>query len=141
MIGSVSRAPVSSRRPGNDSERLRPRRMSSRRTHSVDRTGAFGRLRSGLDGFERERVTDIQRARLLAAASQVACERGTANVTVAHVVERAGVSRRTFYEIFAGAEECLLATLDRALQRVSARVLPAWCSSGNWRECVRASVV
>ena len=31
---------------------------------------------------------------------EVCVEHGAANVTVAHVVERAGVSRRTFYEIF-----------------------------------------
>ncbi len=115
--------------------------MSSKRRQTVDHSGGLGRLRSGLDRFERERVVDIQRARLLAAAAQVACERGAGNVTVAHIVERAGVSRRTFYEIFTGSEECLLATLDQALDRASARVLPPWRSSGSWRERVRCCLV
>jgi AcrR family transcriptional regulator len=133
--------------------------MSSKLRQPVDHSDGLGRLRSGLDRFERERVVDIQRARLLAAAAQVACERGAGNVTVAHIVERAGVSRRTFYEIFTGSEECLLATLDQALDRASARVLPPWRSSGStqrahgapkgtpqraqagWRERVRCCLV
>jgi AcrR family transcriptional regulator len=115
--------------------------MSSKRRQPVERTDGLGRLRSSLDGLQRGPVVDIQRARLLAAMSQVACERGAANVTVAHIVERAGVSRRTFYEIFTGAEQCLLATLDQALARTSARVLGAWRSPGSWRERVRCSLV
>jgi AcrR family transcriptional regulator len=109
--------------------------MSSRRKQPVDRGGGLGRLGPGLD------VMDIQRARLLAAMSQVACERGAANVTVTHILERAGMSRRTFYEIFTGAEQCLLATLDQALTRASARVLGAWQSSGSWRERIRCCLV
>jgi AcrR family transcriptional regulator/DNA-binding MarR family transcriptional regulator len=116
--------------------------MSSRSRQPVGRSAVdVGRSRSRLDGFERERVTDVQRARLLAAAGQVACERGAANMTVSYVVERAGVSRRTFYEIFADAEQCLLATLDQALARAAERVLPAWRSLGDWRERVRGCLV
>ena len=43
-------------------------------------------------------VIEIQRGRILAAMVEVSAERGAGNVTVAHIVERAGVSRRTFYE-------------------------------------------
>jgi AcrR family transcriptional regulator len=137
LTGSVSGALVSSRRPGTGPQRSRPRRMSSRCRQPVDHSGV-GRLRAPLlDGFERERVVDIQRARLLAAMGQVACERGAGNVTVAHVVERAGVSRRTFYEIFADSEDCLLAALQDALARASGCVLEAWGSPGGWRERVR----
>ncbi len=50
-------------------------------------------------------------------------ERGAANVSVAHVVERAGVSRRTFYELFADREECFLAAFDDAVSRASRYVL------------------
>jgi AcrR family transcriptional regulator len=59
--------------------------------------GASGRETSGVG---REKVSEIQRARILGAMTEVAAERGAANVTVAHVVARSGVSRRTFYELF-----------------------------------------
>lgn len=78
---------------------------------------------------------------MLAAASQIACERGAANVAVAHIVQRAGVSRRTFYELFTDGEDCLLAALEDALARATARVEPAWRSRGSWRERVRSSLV
>ena len=45
------------------------------------------------------------------------------NVTVAQVVERAGVSRRTFYEVFEDREDCLLAALEEGIARVSRCVL------------------
>jgi AcrR family transcriptional regulator len=92
-------------------------------------------------GVERSHVIDMQRARLLAATGQVACERGLTNITVAHIVERAGVSRRTFYEIFADSEDCVLCTLYGALERAQERVLPVWGSPGSWAERVRSSLI
>ena len=84
------------------------------------------------------RVSDIQRARILAAMVDVASERGGGNVTVAHVVARSGVSRRTFYEIFQGREDCFLAALDDAIARIAAEVVPAYRQPGPWRERIRA---
>lgn len=91
--------------------------------------------------FERERVSDIQRMRLLSAAGQVCCEHGVANATVALIVERAGVSRRTFYELYRDSEECLLATFGEALERARKRVSAAWFADGNWCERTRASLM
>jgi AcrR family transcriptional regulator len=62
-------------------------------------------------------------------------------VTVAHVVERAGVSRRTFYELFESCEDCLLAAFDEAVAQIAARVVPAYRGQGRWRERVRAGLV
>lgn len=93
------------------------------------------------NGLERERVTDIQRARMLAAMAEVACERGAANVTVAHVVERAGVSRRTFYELFDDREACFLATFDEAAARASGRVCDAYDPKAKWSERIRAGLL
>jgi AcrR family transcriptional regulator len=61
-------------------------------------------------------------------------------VTVAHIVERAGVSRRTFYELFADREECFLAALDEAIGRAGAVVLPTYGGAAGWRERVRAGL-
>ena len=83
-------------------------------------------------------MVEIQRARMLVAMVEVCAEHGPANVTVAGVVERAGVSRRTFYEIFDDCEDCLLAALDEGLRRASERVLPAYRGGGRWSERIRS---
>jgi AcrR family transcriptional regulator len=53
-----------------------------------------------------------QRGRLLRAMTETIAEEGYSSTTVADVVRRAGVSRKTFYQHFAGKRECLLATYD-----------------------------
>jgi AcrR family transcriptional regulator len=85
-------------------------------------------------------VVEIQRARMLAAMVEVAGERGAANVTVAHVVARAGISRRTFYELFEDREDCFLAAFDHALEQAASVVVPAYESHSAWREQVRAGL-
>lgn len=92
------------------------------------------------NGSARARVIEIQRVRILGAMIEVCVERGAANVTVAHVVESSGVSRRTFYELFADREQCFLAALDGALESASAYVLPAYSAGGRWRDRIRASL-
>ncbi|MFZ1153400.1 MAG: TetR/AcrR family transcriptional regulator [Solirubrobacteraceae bacterium] len=91
----------------------------------------------GGNGLSKERVADIQRARMLSAMVEVVAERGFPNVTVAHVVTRSGVSRRTFYELFADRDGCLLAALDEAIACASAYVVPAYRSGGSWAEGTR----
>jgi AcrR family transcriptional regulator/DNA-binding MarR family transcriptional regulator len=66
----------------------------------------------------RGQVTEMQRARLLGAAVPVVDELGWSEVTVADIASRARVSRRTFYDLFANREECLLAVLDDTVVRV-----------------------
>ena len=66
--------------------------------------------------------------------------RGVGNVSVAHVVARAGVSRRTFYELFEDREDCFLAAFDHALAQAASIVLPAYESQSAWREQVRAGL-
>ena len=101
------------------------------------------RLREARDraSFARDQVDEIQRARVLAALGEVVAERGAGGTTVAHIVARAGVSRRTFYELFADREECFLAAFDQAVERAGARVVPAFAGPGRWRERVRAGLV
>jgi AcrR family transcriptional regulator len=89
----------------------------------------------------RERVLEIQRARILAAMVEVSAERGAANATVAHVVERAGVSRRTFYELFADREACFLGAFDDAMARATRYVLDAYDPRAKWVERTRAALI
>jgi AcrR family transcriptional regulator len=86
------------------------------------------------------RVAEIQRQRLLAAMALVASERGSANASVAHVVARAGVSRRTFYELFEDREACFLAAFDQAIERAAEVVLTAYEAQSRWREQIRAGL-
>jgi AcrR family transcriptional regulator/DNA-binding MarR family transcriptional regulator len=86
------------------------------------------------------KLAAIQRARLIWAMVEVARERGVGQVTVADVVARSGVSRRTFYELFECRDACFLAAFDEAVERARARVLPAFDAGGVWRERVRAGL-
>jgi AcrR family transcriptional regulator/DNA-binding MarR family transcriptional regulator len=101
------------------------------------------RARTGPGGglFARDQVEDIQRARVLSALCVVAAERGAGATTVAHIVARAGVSRRTFYELFSDRDDCFVAAFDQAVERVAARVVPAFEGPGRWHEQVRAALV
>ncbi len=104
--------------------------------------GALGRGHSGghtLKGASKQ-VSEIQRARLLTAMMQEIAQRGAANVSVAHVVGRSGVSRRTFYEIFEDREDCFLAAFDDALEHVATVVIAAYDEPGSWRARIRAAL-
>jgi AcrR family transcriptional regulator len=89
----------------------------------------------------REQLSEIQRTRILTAMVDVVAERGAGNATVAHVVARSGVSRRTFYELFEDREDCLLAACEDALARISAVVVPAYNAPTRWREKLRAGLL
>lgn len=86
-------------------------------------------------------VQEIQRARLLAGAGEACARLGASEVTVADVVAHAGVSRRTFYELFANREECLLAAFEDALERAASFVVPAYEEPQLWQDRVRAALV
>ena len=85
-------------------------------------------------------VAEIQRARMLAAMVEVSAEHGARNVSVVHVVERSGVSRRTFYELFSCSEECFLAALEDSRARASRYVLADYDRSARWAERIRSSL-
>jgi AcrR family transcriptional regulator len=82
----------------------------------------------------------MQRARLLAAAVEVVGELGYEGMSVARVTTRARVSRRTFYELFAGREDCFLAVFEGAVARARALAGEAYAGAGRWRERVRAGL-
>jgi AcrR family transcriptional regulator len=91
-------------------------------------------------GGGRGGVAEIQRTRMIAALVEVAGERGVGHVTVAHVVARSGVSRRTFYELFEDRDDCFMAAFDLAVERAALRVVPAFRAPGAWRERVRGGL-
>lgn len=70
------------------------------------------RLPKGPHSLSREQVQASQRQRTLDAILDVVGERGYAGATVAHVTTAAGISRTTFYELFANKEDAFLAAYD-----------------------------
>ena len=112
----------------------------SRRPARAPRIESQG-LGPGLRELGRERISGIQRARILRGMAEVACERGIESTTVAHVVARAGVSRRTFYDLFDDLHDCFLATFEDAVARAAVRVLPAFQSEERWVDGVRAGLL
>jgi len=72
--------------------------------------------------------SDDYRARLLAGMQEAIAELGFAELTVADVVRRARVSKRTFYEHFDSKEECLLALFqarsEEVLSAIEAAIAP-----------------
>ncbi len=104
------------------------------------RAARAGSLSSERRALERAGVGEIQRARIVAAMSELVHELGAGGVTVAHVVSRSGVSRRTFYELFDDREDCFLAAFDCAVHRCGEAVLPAHRAAARWSERIAAGL-
>jgi len=98
------------------------------------------RLRPGRNALSRDEVDDIQRARIVSAMVEVAAEHGYLGAAVAPVVARAGISRRTFYELFEGREDCFLAAFDWAVGQAREVMVQAQAGQRTWRERVRHAV-
>jgi AcrR family transcriptional regulator len=88
-----------------------------------------------------DQLAELQHARMLSAMVEVACERGAGTVSVADVVKRSGVSRRTFYERFAGLEDCFAATFEHALARATDSVIAGYEPHAQWRERIRSGLI
>jgi AcrR family transcriptional regulator len=67
-------------------------------------------------------------------------ERGFVATTISDLVARAGVSRRSFYEHFENKEECLLATYDALIERLTARIVEAYDPKDEWIDQIEGVV-
>jgi len=85
-------------------------------------------------------LEDVQRTKILEAVAALVADRGVAGATLADTLAGAGVSRRVFYELFADRTECLVAAFELAVERCSARMLPAYQAERRWRDGVRAAL-
>lgn len=101
---------------------------------------ATQRLRPGPGGLPRGQVTQIQRSRMLAAAVEAVEEVGYARMTVAQVIGRARVSRKTFYDVFTDREDCFLAAFEQALGQARMVAQEAYRQESSWRDGVRAAL-
>jgi AcrR family transcriptional regulator len=88
----------------------------------------------------RARGAHSQRQRMLTAAVKVLAEYGYTPAFSGLVTGRAGISRRTFQELFGGSEGCFLAAFDDAVEQMSAEIEPAYRGGDSWRARIRAGL-
>ena len=83
---------------------------------------------------------DAFRRRLLDGLAESIVELGYRSTTVADIVRRARTSRRTFYEHFAGKEECFIALLTDANAEMIRDITAAVDPHAPWEKQVRQAV-
>lgn len=97
-----------------------------------------GQFPSGVRKLPSDLIRAIQRERLIIAMLNAAADLGYLGTNVQDVIDRAGVSRPTFYEHFSNKEDCFLAAFDTSAGRLRKMVEAAGEEGGNvWRDRVR----
>jgi AcrR family transcriptional regulator len=100
--------------------------------------GTSGKFPSGVRKLPAELIKAIQRERLIMAMLKAVAELGYLGTNVQDVIDRAGVSRPTFYEHFSNKEDCFLAAFDTSAERLLKKVDAAVRKGGDvWRDRVR----
>jgi AcrR family transcriptional regulator len=100
-----------------------------------------GKFPNGFRRLPAELIRAIQRERLLGAMLNAAAELGYLETNVQDVIDRAGVSRPTFYEHFSNKEDCFLAAFDSSAERLRNLVHSAAREGGDvWRNRVRCGL-
>jgi AcrR family transcriptional regulator len=94
------------------------------------------RLPRGRHGLPRRFVVHNQRERMLLAVAEAVAEQGYPATTVADIIARARLSRRTFYEHFSDKEECFLAAYDTVVEQLLAGVGHAYEQADGWTQKV-----
>lgn len=108
--------------------------VATRRTRRPDQ------LTGGRHGLTTEEVRASQHERIVCAMTEAVGEHGYHGVRVADVVCRAGVSRKTFYELFDGKDDCFCATYGRLVDRLLATTFSAFDSQDEWTDRLRAAL-
>lgn len=97
-------------------------------------------LPKGRHGLSRAFIASNQRERLLDAIANVVAEKGYSATRVADITEYAGVSRKTFYELFDDKEDCFLAAYDAITALLMERMAGglATVATASWEQQVSA---
>lgn len=87
-------------------------------------------------------MTESQRNRIHQAMIEVVSERGYPETRVVDVIGVAGVSRKTFYELFESKEDCFLAAYDVLLENLLGDTSNAFESKSGepWAERIAAAL-
>ncbi len=94
----------------------------------------------GRHGLPPEVVARSQRDRLLEATMRIVAAKGYAATTVADLTKEAGISRTTFYELFADKEACFLAAYDNSVDELVRRISSAYEAEERWPDRARAGL-
>lgn len=89
----------------------------------------YKRLPHGPHRLERKEVVLHQRSRIHGAMIEAVGRDGYEGTSVKQVIGLAGVSRRSFYEMFANKEECFLATFDLLARRDLKQIRKAYLAT------------
>jgi len=104
-------------------------------------TDSDGKFPAGTRRLPSDLVKAVQRERLVVAMLMAASELGYRETNVQDVIDRAGVSRPTFYEHFSNKEDCFLAAFDTSAARLRNKVNAAARQGGEqWRDRLRCSL-
>jgi AcrR family transcriptional regulator len=98
--------------------------------------GLFTKLNPG-PGRPAAEVADHQRARIHRAMVEIVAENGYDAVTVRELAQLAQISTRTFYQRYAGKEECFLQTHDLIVRRMLRRLASSQTGVHDWRTRMR----
>jgi AcrR family transcriptional regulator len=86
-------------------------------------------------------VSEFQRSRILAAALEEVSACGYEHTSVTAIVSRAGVSRKTFYELYESRAGCMRAMFEEGVAQIADTVVPLYVESdARWSERVRAAL-
>src|SRR5690242_9680697 len=96
-----------------------------------------GKFPSGIRKLPPDLIRAIQRERLIVAMLNAVADLGYLETNVQDVIDRAGVSRPTFYEHFSNKEDCFLAAFDTSAERLLKTVHAAAGDGETWRDRVR----
>lgn len=125
----MGRVMASERRNGSAKiQSARPQRGVSARHRAVAGQGAH------------IQVSAMQRSRLLAGAIDAVGDLGWEDASVARITQRAGVSRRTFYESFENRDECFVAVLESTVDQIAKEISAENLGGLSWRERVRGGL-
>ncbi len=97
----------------------------------------LSKLHRGRHGIPREQVRQQQRIRMLEAMARTVGDKGYAKTTVQDVLERSGVSSKTFYEHFNDKEDCFLQAYDAVVERVMVVVTNEYSRVRRWPDRVQ----
>ncbi len=103
-------------------------------------SGGEGQFPSGIRSLPPDLVSAVQRERLLAGMLRATAQLGYREVSVQDVLDRAGVSRPTFYEHFENKDDCFLAAFNSAATRLRERIETAGAPGEGWRARLRLSL-
>ena len=96
-------------------------------------------LPRGPQAIDRASVHEAQKVRIYFGLAESLAEKGYNATSVADIISRARLSRKSFYEMFRDKEDCFLSLYEYAHERLVEAVLAAQNKSMGWFERLQVS--